>query len=360
MNPFQQHINQLNTTHDFSDLYRYSSDGNINWAYYYYMLFRKIPLELAFNYLQIDKNTFLPKLIETFGDDLIRITNEHFVDDDDHKTKISGFVYVLNNEILLNAEHSLRVYHAADTDQSILDKITQLVLDNLWKDADPIDKIFILNTRPHTGYYFDDFDIKYKPLDLQTNYNDDLLPVDTVITDRLSKEKDKGLVILYGKPGTGKTSYIRHLIHHIKKRKLFIPPSLAQHIADPQFISLLNSYQDSILIIEDAENIIQQRHAQSSSAISNLLNLTDGLLSDCFNIQIICTFNSDISSIDKALLRKGRLIAKYEFKELNAVKAQALSNLLGYTTTINTAMTIADVYNQNDLEPIEDRKSIGF
>ena len=147
MNPFQQHINQLNTTHDFSDLYRYSSDGNINWAYYYYMLFRKIPLELAFNYLQIDKNTFLPKLIETFGDDLIRITNEHFVDDDDHKIKISGFVYVLNNEILLNAEHSLRVYHAPDTDQSILDKITQLVLDNLWKDADPIDKIFILNTQ---------------------------------------------------------------------------------------------------------------------------------------------------------------------------------------------------------------------
>lgn len=360
MNSFQQHIKQLNTTLNFSDLYRYGTDNGINWAYYYYMLFQKMPLELSFNYLQIDKNAFLPKLIETFGDELVQITNGNFVDDDDHKTKISGFVYVLNNEILLSAEQSLWVYYSSNSEQSTLDKITQLVLDNLWKDADPIDKIFILNTRPHTGYYFDDFDIKYKPIDLATNYNDDLIPIDTVINERLSSEKDKGLVILYGKPGTGKTSYIRHLIHHIKKRKLFIPPSLAQHIADPQFISLLNSYQDSILIIEDAENIIQQRHSQSSSAISNLLNLTDGLLSDCFNIQIICTFNSDISSIDKALLRKGRLIAKYEFKELNAAKAQVLSNFLGYQTVINTAMTIADIYNQNDLEPADDRKSIGF
>ena len=59
--------------------------------------------------------------------------------------------------------------------------------------------------------------------------------------------------------------------------------------------------------------------------VSALLNITDGLLSDWLNIQLICSFNSDISKIDSALMRKGRLIAKYEFKELEVEKANALS-----------------------------------
>jgi len=57
-----------------------------------------------------------------------------------------------------------------------------------------------------------------------------------------------------------------------------------------------------------------------------LLNISDGLLYDCLNIQIICSFNIDIIKVDSALLRKGRLIAKYEFKELEVAKAQALSD----------------------------------
>lgn len=64
----------------------------------------------------------------------------------------------------------------------------------------------------------------------------------------------------------------------------------------------------------------------SYSPVSTLLNLADGLLSDCLNIQIVCSFNTDLSMVDKALMRKGRLIAKYEFKELEVEKAQNLSN----------------------------------
>ena len=54
-------------------------------------------------------------------------------------------------------------------------------------------------------------------------------------------------------------------------------------------------------MIEDAENILIDREAGGSSAVSALLNLTDGLLSDCLNIQIICTFNTDLSKLDRAL-----------------------------------------------------------
>ena len=93
-----------------------------------------------------------------------------------------------------------------------------------------------------------------------------------------------------------------------------------------------------------------------------MLNISDGLLADCLNIQIICSFNTDLSKIDGALLRKGRLIAKYEFKELSKVKAQSLSDKLGYQTAMTQSMTLAAIYNQvdKDFDDTSCHKTIGF
>jgi len=132
-------------------------------------------------------------------------------------------------------------------------------------------------------------------------------------------------------------------------------------MANPEFINILVDNPNSVLIIEDAENIIVNRANASHSAVSTLLNVADGLLSDCLNIQIICTFNVPITSVDDALLRKGRLIAKYEFGKLAITKAQALSEKLGYDVTINEEMTLSDIYNQShpDFNKKQDKR-IGF
>ncbi|MDZ7848138.1 MAG: hypothetical protein U5L96_16060 [Owenweeksia sp.] len=102
--------------------------------------------------------------------------------------------------------------------------------------------------------------------------------------------------------------------------------------------------------------------SSSESPVSTLLNISDGLLSDCLNIQIICSFNTDISKIDQALIRKGRLIAKYEFRELEVEKAQLLSQKIGCPTTITQPMTLAEIYNQNEGEykQREKKSAIGF
>ena len=98
--------------------------------------------------------------------------------------------------------------------------------------------------------------------------------------------------------------------------------------------------------------------------MSNLLNLSDGLLSDGFHIQIICTFNTELSRIDKALLRKGRLIAAYHFGPLAADKAQALATTLGQTEpTITEPTPLAELYNRepNTFTELETNgKRIGF
>lgn len=80
-----------------------------------------------------------------------------------------------------------------------------------------------------------------------------------------------------------------------------------------------------------------------------------------FYIQVICSFNTDISKVDNALMRKGRLIAKYEFGEL-AIKARSLSEKLGFKTYINTPMTLGAIYNQGekDFQPVIKRNAIGF
>jgi hypothetical protein len=199
-------------------------------------------------------------------------------------------------------------------------------------------------------------------LSLEDNYNDDLLPVHKIILKRLSQKNDKGLVLLHGKPGTGKTSYIRYLIQKTRKDVIFLPPNMATAITDAGLMPLLLENSNSIFVIEDAEKILIDRNKQGNSAVSALLNLADGLLSDCLNIQIICSFNTDLSHVDSALLRKGRLIAKYEFKELSVNKAQSLSDKLGFSSVIESPMTLSAIYNQdeNDYQYDSRRNTIGF
>jgi hypothetical protein len=199
-------------------------------------------------------------------------------------------------------------------------------------------------------------------LNIEDNYNDDFSEIHQTILKRLNKKNDKGLVLLHGKPGTGKTSYIRYLIAELKKEVIFLPPNMASAITNPDLIGILIDSPNSVFVIEDAENIIMDREKDGGSPVSALLNISDGLLADCLNIQIICSFNTDLSKVDSALMRKGRLIAKYEFKELELSKTRSLSKRLGFCTTINEAMTLAAIYNQTEKDFQEKKisQSIGF
>lgn len=220
-----------------------------------------------------------------------------------------------------------------------------------------------INLIVETNYGLDlrSMEIKRTKLDLTLFYEDEFGEVDQVIQQRLRKKEDKGIVLLHGLPGTGKTTYLRYLISRIKKRVLFVSPGIAKNLMNPEFIDLLIDNPDTVIIIEDAENIIMDRRTTGNSSVSNLLNISDGLLADFLNVQLICTFNSSLTMIDNALLRKGRLIAKYEFGKLSVEKAQALSNHFGFDTAITKPMTIAEIANPNELQqPVNRLEIIGF
>jgi len=195
------------------------------------------------------------------------------------------------------------------------------------------------------GFNTHDFTIPQPKIDFNQNYNQGFDKIHNDIYMALSLNKSKGLVLLHGKPGTGKTTYIRYLINQIDKNKIFVPPNLTEMLSDPGFIPFLMRNPDSILFIEDAENVLRSREDNlHNQAVSNILNITDGLLSDCLNIQIVATFNTNLKNVDPALLRKGRLIAQYEFTELQSDRAEKLADSLKVWLDDTDNLTLADIY----------------
>jgi energy-coupling factor transporter ATP-binding protein EcfA2 len=192
-----------------------------------------------------------------------------------------------------------------------------------------------------------EYDLAVPDMDLELNYGSEFKKVHDVIIDRLNKENDKGIILLHGDPGTGKTSYIKYLTKVIKDKEiLFIPPSMAEMLSEPSIIPFLMDHRNTILIIEDAERVISDRQINGSAAgVSNLLNLTDGILGDCLNIQVIATFNMKREKIDQALLRKGRLIAEHKFEKLNVDDTNRLLKHINKNVTVKEGLVLADIYN---------------
>ncbi len=212
-----------------------------------------------------------------------------------------------------------------------------------------------------------EFTIAEHDIDLRKFYNDDFIAFDELVRNKLSERKGKGIVLLHGSPGTGKSSYLKFLIgksreNGIKRPFIYLQPELSSHMASPAMISLLLKNRGSILLLEDSENLLIERKGGSQSAISNLLNLSDGILSDILSMPVICTFNAQLPKIDPALLRKGRLISRYHFKPLEIDKANVLLKENGVDFTTKEPMSLAEILNYNSTDYSKNKmiNEVGF
>lgn len=276
------------------------------------------------------------------------------------KVQFVRIVYVLNTKSIVEFGPDFCELMHDGRQKDFADEI--LVFAGSYKEKERRQPLEInLVVKGNDGLELRSMEVKRNKLNLDLFYEDDFKQVDALIKSRLRKANDKGIVLLHGLPGTGKTTYLRYLIGKIKKRVLFLSPNVAGNLMDPDFIQLLINNPNAVLIIEDAENIIMDRKVSTGSSVSNLLNISDGLLADFLNVQLICTFNSSLTLIDSALMRKGRLIAKYEFGKLGIEKAQRLSDHLGFNTIVNRPMTVAEITNQHEqLFETKQVNAIGF
>lgn len=352
----QETSSKMNLGHLFDDRGNYINELNLFLAHFNY-----IPNCISES--RIDCKKADKWFAEKYKNDI----RKHYFNKIKHsgqlQSEIDDIFYILFDDLIVNFDtnNSIARFLFHKTNLSQVEVVVEELKNFSIKKSKKKPELFLLMNGFH-GMECKPMEISKPKMNIQDNYNDDFKEINQIILKRLSKNNDKGLVLLHGKPGTGKTSYIRYLISSLKKNVIFIPPILANALTNPSLISTLIDNPNSILIIEDAENIVIDREKDGDSPVSALLNISDGLLSDCLNIQVICSFNTDLSQVDSALMRKGRMIAKYEFKELEINKAQALSNKLGFDSTIHLPMTLTDIYNQEEkvYHASQKRNRIGF
>ena len=218
--------------------------------------------------------------------------------------------------------------------------------------------IYIL-TQTSSGFDLIPQEIHHTDMDVDECFEDDFKPIDKTINETI-ENNGSGLIILHGTQGTGKTTYIRKLINTHKKRFIMMNNNVMNSFTDPTFIQFLMKQKDSIIIVEDCEQLLRERGANTfNNGISSILNMTDGIYSDIINLKIIATFNANLKDIDPALLRKGRLIAKYEFNPLSVEKTNKILKRLGHPES-NKGMTLADIFNYDDASYSKERNKIGF
>jgi energy-coupling factor transporter ATP-binding protein EcfA2 len=233
-------------------------------------------------------------------------------------------------------------------------------------------KIHLFVKNRYDEYVFDPINIKIpENIDIELNYGKSFLKIEEEIIKRLN-EHDKGLYMFHGAPGTGKSTFLKYLTTKVKKDFIYIPATMIESfINNPHTLSSLLQKKNSVLILEDAEKTIVKRMGDNydSSAVTSLLNISDGILGDILKCPIILTYNCSKNDIDEALRRKGRLQVDYEFGPLSLDESKKLAKHLGFSKkeideNITEKMAIAEIYNltkKTEMSEIKkEDKIIGF
>lgn len=262
--------------------------------------------------------------------------------------------YFMPNKILCYIENvSMRIY---SFDDRYAIHISNFINALVKKDIKEYSDVGILVRDTRGEWYRESLRIDKMDIDINATYNDDICDNIDKIDDFISND-DSGIIMFHGEPGTGKSTFIKYIIQkHDEKNFIILNSDILSYMSDSTFIGFLLSNKNAIYIIEDAEKLIESRKSYTSSnVLSSFLNLSDGLTANAIKSKFICTFNENVSNIDAAVMRKGRLKLKFEFKKLCVEKAQRIN------PDITAPISLADLFNmqENDFtkKPV---RQIGF
>jgi energy-coupling factor transporter ATP-binding protein EcfA2 len=200
-------------------------------------------------------------------------------------------------------------------------------------------------------------DIDEKNIDLY--YNKTVNKGVSKLLKNFKKEK-KGLTIIYGERGVGKTNLIKYISKKTKKKCIFIPcTSFETVIINPEFRNFLSRNTDSIFILDDSDIYFSQIYSKSNIFTNIILQLVDGIDSDLFNVHFISILNvNNIDQIDHNLFECNHLIDVIEVDELNSEKINSLSKHLGKKLKSKNSMKLSKVFRNFNFDDIEPQ--IGF
>lgn len=279
------------------------------------------------------------------------LTNEDLATDYDKFIFESGLLRVMQ-------------VHYDSSDSNAINNVQQLFTRYLHKYVSSEARISIL-VKQGQDLEFKHHTIKPYKINLNTMYNENFLSVHQKIQDELTNGS-KGVVLLHGIAGSGKTNYIKWLTSQIPEKDfIFVANNMIHLLVDPAFINLLLNKKNSVIVLEDCENYIAERSIDNSNSdvVASILNIADGMLSDILECQFICTFNANLTEIDHALLRRGRLIAEYYFDELSVERCNAYLESVDKDIRVDRTYSLAELTHIDEQEYKAEKKQkskLGF
>lgn len=342
----------------------------IDIGFFYHELFDNKPsYNCSYNIRKEDFKTVMKifqKIYKKLVDDGFKILNysfrnldfEEFEENDESDELIPTAFILYNDDALMVSFDSYEIKIMSYKSIEDIKKFINKYLKKYNNDDGDNSKCYIIVKE--MDYYLNEFKIN---VDNKLNfnlYNDGFETVHENLIKSLKDDKN-GLYLLHGCPGSGKTTYIRHLIKECSSRNrrfVYVPSNLVGDFTHPSFISFLINNKDCIFIVEDCENLVTNLNGIRSNVISDMLNMTDGLLADALRIKIICTFNTDEGEIDQALLRPGRCRGRYKFEKLKKDRANIAAKELGLPE-VDEDVSLAELFN-NGVDFKEKKKKMGF
>lgn len=130
-------------------------------------------------------------------------------------------------------------------------------------------------------------------------------------------------VLLYGEPGTGKTSLAHALASRLGMRIAVVP--LADFGSDHEMVDVFRSVEEqAVVLIEDVDCAFRQRdeggEAAAGVSFSGFLNCIDGVMAPQ-NGRILVMTTNHVDRLDPALIRPGRIDLRIEVPTLGRQEA---------------------------------------
>jgi energy-coupling factor transporter ATP-binding protein EcfA2 len=135
-------------------------------------------------------------------------------------------------------------------------------------------------------------------------------------------QSPSAILLLIGPPGTGKTTFIRGLLHHSSKNAIV---TYDEKILERDFVFSRFIEDDAdVMVIEDADNFLKSR-TDGNTMMHRFLNVGDGLISVRGKKLIFSTNLPSIRDVDSALVRAGRCFDVVSFDDYTLEQAEKIA-----------------------------------
>jgi hypothetical protein len=164
------------------------------------------------------------------------------------------------------------------------------------------------------------------------------------------------VLILLGPPGTGKTTFIKNLIHRSGgDAKVTYDEKVMND--DSLFAGFIQG-DAKFMIMEDADTFLRSR-TEGNTMMHRFLNVADGLVSAEGKKLVFSTNLPSVRDIDDALMRPGRCHDVLTFRALTRSEAQVVTDGLGTVLPDGSEFTLAQLFNQEPMSELH-VNPIGF